>query len=128
MGHVDQWQVQGGTQTSKIEGKFEFQEYNDIPPADGSLEDVDRPKRNTLKRAYEDNRNLPFTSILMDCRNNPRCLIFCKTLDGRIRKPLEFYATSGERSNDGQTVKNRIAKIFETVKTQFPQIFEAVMD
>ena len=54
-------------------------------------------------------------------------LIFCKTLDEQnIGRPLEFYATSKERSNrDGQlTVKNRISKIFHKVKRQFPQIFE----
>ena len=44
--------------------RYEFQEYNDIPAADGTLEDIDRPKRNTLKKAYEDNlldgfQNLP---------------------------------------------------------------------
>lgn len=123
----------------KIEGKFEFQEYNDIPPADGSLEDVDRPKRNTLKRAYEDNLLMVFRTchnhiyVTDGLQKQPAFfellkLIFCKTLDEQnVGKPLEFYATSGERSNpDGQlTVKNRIAKIFETVKTQFPQIFEA---
>ena len=123
----------------KIEGRFEFQEYNDIPPADGSLKDVDRPKRNTLKKAYEDNLLMVFRT----CHNHIYAtdglqkqpaffellkLIFCKTLDEQnVGKPLEFYATSGERSNqDGQlTVKNRISKIFETVKTRFPQIFEA---
>ena len=123
----------------KIEGKFEFQEYNDIPPADGSLDDVDRPKRNTLKRAYEDNLLMVFRTchnhiyVTDGLQKQPAFfellkLIFCKTLDEQnVGKPLEFYATSGERSNpDGQlTVKNRIAKIFETVKTQFPQIFEA---
>ena len=55
-------------------------------------------------------------------------LIFCKTLDEQnVGTPLEFYATSKERSNpDGQlTVKNRISKIFKTVKERFPQIFAA---
>ena len=44
----------------KIEGRYEFQEYNDILTADGSLEDVDRPKRNKLKKAYEDNLLMVF--------------------------------------------------------------------
>ena len=55
-------------------------------------------------------------------------LIFCKTLDEQnVGRPLEFYATSKERSNpDGQlTVNNRISKIFGRVKSRFPQIFEA---
>lgn len=121
----------------KIEGKFEFQEYNDIPPADGSLEDVDRPKRSTLKKAYEDNLLMVFRTchnhiyVTDGLQKQPAFfellkLIFCKTLDEQnVGKPLEFYATSGERSNpDGQlTVKKRISKIFETVKQQFPQIF-----
>ena len=123
----------------KIEGKYVFQEYNDIPPADGSLEDVNRPKRNKLKKAYEDNLLMVFKT----CHNHIYAteglqkqpaffellkLIFCKTLDEQnIGKSLEFYATSGERSNpDGQlTVKKRISTIFDIVKKQYPQIFEA---
>ena len=122
----------------KIEGRFEFPEYNDIPPADGSLEDVDKPKRNTLKKAYEDNLLMVFRTchnhiyVTDGLQKQPAFfellkLIFCKTLDEQnVGKPLEFYATSGERSNqDGQlTVKNRISKIFDNVKTQFPQIFQ----
>ena len=121
----------------RIEGKFEFQEYNDIPPADGSLEDVDRPRRSTLKKAYEDNLLMVFRTchnhiyVTDGLQKQPAFfellkLIFCKTLDEQnVGKPLEFYATSGERSNpDGQlTVKKRISKIFEKVKQQFPQIF-----
>ena len=122
----------------KVAGRYEFQEYNDIPPADGSLDDVNRPKRNTLKKAYEDNLLMVFRT----CHNHIYAndglqkqpaffellkLIFCKTLDEKnVGRLLEFFATSKERSNpDGQlTVKNRISKIFETVKKQFPQIFE----
>ncbi len=123
----------------KIEGKYEFQEYNDIPPADGSLEDVNRPKRNKLKKAYEDNLLMVFKI----CHNHIYAteglqkqpaffellkLIFCKTLDEQnVGKSLEFYATSGERSNpDGQlTVKKRISDIFDIVKQQYPQIFDS---
>ena len=123
----------------KIAGKDTFQEYNDIPPADGSLDDVNKPKRNTLKKAYEDNLLMVFRT----CHNHIYAndglqkqpaffellkLIFCKTLDEQnIGRPLEFYVTSKERSNrDGQlTAKNRISKIFEKVKRRFPQIFEA---
>ena len=123
----------------EVEGRYEFQAYNDIPAADGSLEDVDRPKRNTLKRAYEDNLLMVFRT----CHNHIYAtdglqkqpaffellkLIFCKTLDEQnVGRSLEFYARSGERGNrDGQlTVQKRISKIFERVKKQFPQIFEA---
>ena len=122
----------------KVGNRFEFQEYNDIPAADGSLEDVDRPKRSTLKKAYEDNLLMVFKT----CHNHIYAtdglqkqpaffellkLIFCKTLDEQnVGQPLEFYARSGERANrDGQlTVRNRISKIFGKVKLQFPLIFD----
>ncbi len=122
----------------EIDGRYEFQEFNDIPSADGSLEDVNRPKRNTLKKAYDDNLLMVFKT----CHNHIYAtdglqkqpaffellkLIFCKTLDEQnVGRPLEFYATSGERGNrDGQlTVRNRISKIFGKVKLQFPQIFD----
>ena len=122
-----------------VDGRSKFQEYNDIPSADGSLDDVDRPKRNILKKAYEDNLLMVFRT----CHNHIYAndglqkqpaffellkLIFCKTLDEQnIGRSLEFYATSKERANrDGQlTVKKRISKIFEKVKKQFPQIFAA---
>ena len=123
----------------RVEDRYEFQEYNDIPAADGTLEDIDRPKRNTLKKAYEDNLLMVFRT----CHNHIYAtdglqkqpaffellkLIFCKTLDEQnVGRSLEFYARSGERGNrDGQlTVQKRISKIFERVKQQFPQIFEA---
>lgn len=122
----------------KVGDRYEFQEYNDIPAADGSLDDVDRPKHNTLKTAYEDNLLMVFKS----CHDHIYAhagfekenaffeflkLIFCKTLDEQsIEQPLDFYARSGERTNpDGQlTVKKRISKIFEKVKQKFPQIFD----
>ena len=123
----------------KVEGKYEFQEYNDIPAADGSLEDIDRPNRNTLKKAYEDNLLMVFRTchnhiyVTDGLQKQPAFfellkLIFCKTLDEQnVGRPLEFYTTSGERSSpDGQlTVKNRISGIFEKVKKKHPQIFEA---
>ena len=123
----------------KVEGKYVFREFNDIPAADRSLEDIDRPKRKTLKKAYEDNLLMVFRT----CHNHIYVndglqkqpaffellkLIFCKTLDEQnVGRSLEFYARSGERGNrDGQlTVQKRISKIFERVKQQFPQIFEA---
>ena len=123
----------------RVGDRYEFQEYNDIPAADGTLEDIDRPKRNTLKKAYEDNLLMVFRT----CHNHIYAtdglqkqpaffellkLIFCKTLDEQnVGRALEFYARSGERGNrDGQlTVQKRISKIFGKVKQQFPQIFEA---
>jgi type I restriction enzyme M protein len=122
----------------QIDGKYSYQEYNDIPPADGSLEDIDRPKRNKLKKAFDDNLKMVFKTchnhiyVTDGLQKQPAFfellkVIFCKTLDEQnVGKPLEFYTTSAERSNpDGQlTVKKRISKIFERVKKQFPQIFE----
>ena len=123
----------------KVDGKYEFQEHNDIPSADRTLEDIDRPKRKTLKKAYEDNLLMVFRTchnhiyVTDGLQKQPAFfellkLIFCKTLDEQnVGRSLEFYTTSGERSHpDGQlTVKNRIAKIFEKVKKKHSQIFEA---
>lgn len=121
------------------DGTIEFMDYNDIPSADGNLENVNRPKRNTLKNAYDDNLLFVFKT----CHNHIHVndglqkqpaffellkVIFCKIEDERnIPNPLEFYATSEERSNsDGQlTVKKRITKIFEKVKKKHGKIFEA---
>ena len=119
-------------------GQIEFIDYNDIPSADGSIEDIDRPKRVSLRNAVEDNLLFVFKT----CHNHIYAndgmqkqpaffellkVIFCKIEDERnIPNPLEFYVTSSERSNpDGQlTVKKRISKIFERVKKRHNQIFE----
>lgn len=121
--------------------QIDFMDYNDIPSSDGNLEDINRPKRNSLKNAYDDNLLFTFKT----CHNHIYVndgmqkqpaffellkVIFCKIEDERnIPKPLEFYATSEERSNpDGQlTVKKRIAKIFEQVKNKkkYRLIFDA---
>ncbi len=123
----------------RVGDKVEFHDFNDIPPVDGSLDDVDKPKRNKLKKAFEDNLLMVFRT----CHNHIYVtdglqkqqaffellkLIFCKTLDEQnTPHPLEFYTTSKERSNvDGQlTVKKRISKIFDRVKKQYGQIFDA---
>ncbi len=123
----------------RVGDRYEYQEYNDIPAADGSLDDIDRPKRNTLKNAYEDNLLMVFRTchnhiyVTDGLQKQPAFfellkLIFCKTHDEQnVGRPLEFYATSQERGNrDGQlTVQKRISKIFDKVKQQFPQIFDA---
>lgn len=119
-------------------GQIEFIEYNDIPSADGSIEEIDRPKRNSLRNAVEDNLLFVFKT----CHNHIYAndgmqkqpaffellkVIFCKIEDERnIPYPLEFYVTSAERSNpDGQlTVKKRISKIFDRVKKRYNTIFE----
>jgi len=111
-------------------GSTQFMDYNDIPSADGNLDDINRPKRTKLKNATDDNLLFTFKTchnhiyVNEGLQKQPAFfellkVIFCKIEDERnIPKPLEFYATSEERSNtDGQlTVKNRIDKIFERVK------------
>ena len=122
-------------------GSIQFMDYNDIPSADGSLDDINRPKRTTLKNASDDNLLFTFKTchnhiyVNEGMQKQPAFfellkVIFCKIEDERnIPKPLEFHATSEERSNgDGQlTVKNRIEKIFERVKKEKKnaKIFEA---
>lgn len=120
-------------------GQIAFMDYNDIPSADGNLDDINRPKRTTLKNAYDDNLLFVFKT----CHNHIHVndglqkqpaffellkVIFCKIEDERdIPKPLEFYTTSEERSNpDGQlTVQKRITKIFDRVKRKHGKIFDA---
>lgn len=123
---------------TQYNNQFEFKEHIDIPPADGTIEDVDRPKRNKLKKAYEGNLKMVFKTchnhiyVTDGLQKQPAFfellkMIFCKTLDEQqVGKPLEFYTTSAEKTDlDGQlTVKKRISHIFDNVKKQFPQIFD----
>ena len=120
-------------------GSVDFMEYNDIPSADGNLDEINRPKRTSLKNAYDDNLLFVFKT----CHNHIHVndglqkqpaffellkVIFCKIEDERnIPAPLDFYTTSEERSNpDGQlTVKKRISKIFDRVKKKHGKIFDA---
>jgi type I restriction enzyme M protein len=117
---------------------IKFEEFNDIPSADGNLEDIDRPKRNTLKNASDDNLLFVFKT----CHNHIYVndglqkqpaffellkVIFCKIEDEKnIPAALDFYATSRERNNpDGQlTVKKRISQIFSRVKKKHGKIFD----
>lgn len=119
-------------------GHIDYIEYNDIPSADGSIEEINRPTRHSLKNASDDNLLFVFRT----CHNHIHVndglqkqtaffeflkIIFCKIEDEKnIPLPLEFYTTSEERANpDGQlTVKNRITKIFTRVKQKQGKIFE----
>jgi predicted ATP-grasp superfamily ATP-dependent carboligase len=120
-------------------GQIQFMEYNDIPSADGNLDEINRPSRKSLKNASDDNLLFVFRT----CHNHIYVndglqkqpaffellkVIFCKIEDERnIPNPLQFYTTSEERSNpDGQlTVKKRISQIFERVKKRHGKIFDA---
>src|SRR5699024_2599739 len=119
-------------------GKIEFLEYNDTPSADGSIEQIDRPTRDKLKNAVEDNLLFTFKTchnhifVTDGMQKQPAFfellkVIFCKIEDERnFPHPLDFYATSAERSNpDGQlTVQKRISKIFSKVKNKHGKIFD----
>lgn len=120
-------------------GKITYKEYNDIPSANGNLDDVNRPNWRSLKKASDDNLLFVFKT----CHNHIYVndglqkqpaffellkVIFCKIEDEKgIPKKLEFYTTSDERSNpDGQlTVRKRISKIFDDVKKRYGKIFDA---
>lgn len=119
-------------------GKINFMDFNDIPSADGNLDDVNRPSRKSLKNASDDNLLFVFKtchdSIYVNdgMQKQPAFfellkVIFCKIEDEKnIPNPLEFYTTSEERSNpDGQlTVQKRISKIFQRVKKRQGKIFD----
>lgn len=123
----------------EIDGRIEWEEPNDIPAHDGNIEEVDRPQRQTLKQATDDNLMFSFRIchdhiyVTDGLQKQPAFfellkVIFCKIHDERnIPKPLEFYATAKEKaSNDGRlTVKRRIGKIFGDVKKRYPAIFES---
>jgi type I restriction enzyme M protein len=118
---------------------IEEQEPNDLPSKDGSIEEVDRPTRESLKNAVGDNLLFSFKIchdhiyVTDGLQKQPAFfellkVIFCKIYDERnFPNPLEFYATAKEKkSNDGRlTVFNRISKIFQAVKKQYPAIFDA---
>ena len=118
-------------------GERSFEEYNDIPSAEGNIAEIDRPTRNNLKNAVDDNLLFVFRTChdyiyANDGLHKDKAffeflkIIFCKIEDEKnFPRKLDFYATSLERKNpDGQlTVKNRIEKIFGRVKLRYPQIF-----
>lgn len=115
-----------------------YEEPNDIPSKDGNVEEVDRPTRESLKNAVGDNLLFSFKIchdhiyVTDGLQKQPAFfellkVIFCKIHDERnFPHPLEFYATAREKaSNDGRlTVVNRINKIFQAVKAQYPAIFD----
>lgn len=119
-------------------GRFVYEEFNDIPSADGSTDEQERPNRNTLIKAYEDNLLFTFKTchniiyVNEGLQKQPAFfeflkIIFCKIHDERnLLDPIEFFTTSKERNyKDGQaSVYKRISKIFEEVKKRHGQIFD----
>jgi len=124
---------------AEIDGRIEWEEPNDIPAHDGNIDEVDRPQRQNLKNATDDNLLFSFRIchdhiyVTDGLQKQPAFfellkVIFCKIHDERnIPKPLDFYATAKEKaSNDGRlTVKRRLGKIFDDVKKRYPAIFDA---
>jgi len=124
--------------TTNEKGKINYEEYNDIPSVDGKTDEDERPNRNTLIKAYEDNLLFTFKTchniiyVYEGFQKQPAFfeflkVIFCKIHDERnILNPIEFYTTSKERNyKDGQaSVFNRISKIFQEVKKKHSQIFD----
>jgi len=122
----------------RTEEGIEYEEPNDIPSKDGNMEEVDRPTRDSLKNAVGDNLLFSFKIchnhiyVTDGLQKQPAFfellkVIFCKIHDERnFPNPLEFYATAREKkSNDGRlTVFNRMSKIFDAVKRQYPAIFD----
>ena len=123
----------------RTEEGIKYEEPNDIPAKDDSIEEVNRPTRDSLKNAVGDNLLFSFKIchdhiyVTDGLQKQPAFfellkVIFCKIYDERnFPNPLEFYATAQEKqSNDGRlTVFNRISKIFNAVKNQYPSIFDA---
>ncbi|MBV9879296.1 MAG: type I restriction enzyme HsdR N-terminal domain-containing protein [Gemmatirosa sp.] len=119
-------------------GRVAWEEPNDIPAKGGDPEEIDRPRRDQLKHATDDNLLFSFRIchdhiyVTDGLQKQPAFfellkVIFCKIHDERnVPRPLEFYATAREKaSNDGRlTVVNRIGRIFDQVKLRYPTIFE----
>ena len=119
-------------------GKYVYEEFNDIPSADGTTDEQERPHRNALIKAYEDNLLFTFRTCHNIIYANEGLqkqsaffeflkIIFCKIHDEKeLLEPIEFYTTSKERNyKDGQaSVYKRISKIFEDVKKRHGQIFD----
>lgn len=120
-------------------GLFVWEEPNDIPSKDGDAEEVNRPKRELLKQATDDNLLFSFKIchnhiyVTDGMQKQPAFfellkVIFCKIHDERnFPSPLEFYATADEKaSSDGRlTVAKRMGKIFDAVKKRYPAIFDS---
>ena len=114
-----------------------WEQPNDIPAASGDFDEIDRPSRDALKYATDDNLLFSFRTchnhiyVTDGLQKQPAFfellkVIFCKILDERsFPRPLAFYATTKEKSSqDGRlTVTNRMEAIFSKVKSRYPAIF-----
>lgn len=89
-------------------GNISFMEYNDIPSANGNLDDVNRPSRKSLRNAYDDNLLFVFKT----CHNHiyvndgiqkqPAFFELLKVIFVKLRTSEIFLI----RSNSIQPLKN----------------------
>jgi type I restriction enzyme M protein len=121
-----------------VNNRVEWEEPNDIPSATGDVTEIDRPTRDALIKATDDNLLFSFKIchnhiyVTDGLQKQPAFfellkVIFCKIEDERnFPDPLEFFATAKEKgSNDGRlTIKKRIARIFDRVRAKYPAIFD----
>lgn len=102
--------------TVNANGEVVFDECNDIPSADGTTNENERPKRTMLTKATDDNLLFTFRTChniiyVNDGYQKAEAffellkIIFCKIQDERnLFSPIEFYTTSKERNfPDGQS-------------------------
>jgi type I restriction enzyme M protein len=117
-------------------GEVSFVEIPDVPTSGKFDVDLERPRFDQLRPASSDALLFAFRRCHNYIAGNqglqkPEAfwellkLIFCKIHDERTSDLVNFYASSSERFGiNGQLkVKNRIDKLFEAVKSDFPTIF-----
>lgn len=119
-------------------GRVSFEEIPDLPSYGQSAEEAERPTFDQLKPASSDALLFAFRRCHNHIAGNqglqkPQAfwellkLIFCKIHDERDSRDVEFYAAANERAgiNGPLKVKRRIDALFESVKDDYPAIFQA---
>ena len=119
-------------------GKISFEEIPDLPSFGQAGDEAERPKFDQLKPASSDALLFAFRRCHNHIAGNqglqkPQAfwellkLIFCKIHDERDSDEIEFFAAGNERAgiNGPLKVKKRIDTLFESVKTEYPAIFQA---
>lgn len=122
---------------SESAGKIRVVEIPDLASYGRSADDAERPRFDQLKPASSDALLFAFRRCHNYIAGNqglqkPQAfwellkLIFCKIHDERVNQEVEFYAASTERAglNGPLKVKKRIDALFDTVKGDYPAIFQ----
>jgi len=120
-----------------VDGELAFEEIPDFPSFGQDLEDVDRPRFDSLKPASSDALLFAFRRCHNYIAGNqglqkPQAfwellkLIFCKIHDERDNPSVEFFSSAAERTsiNGSIKVKKRVDTLFESVKAEYPAIFQ----